>query len=32
MPPSYSHADAPEVKLRFPVDEGDIRPDDIDQL
>lgn len=31
MAPNYNHKDVPAVKIRIPMDEGDIRPDDIDQ-
>jgi hypothetical protein len=31
MAPSFSHLDAPNIAIKVPIDEGDIRPENIDE-
>jgi hypothetical protein len=31
MTPTYSHNDVPSINVKVPMDQGDIRPDDIDE-
>lgn len=31
MAPNYSHSDVPLIHVKMPIDQGDIRPDNIDE-